>query len=103
MYVDGVMRFDITEQVQVPLKWYIRIVSALHQDLARAHFLGFVDLLTDLFDRERPSLGVFRPAVERAESTVGDAHVRVVDVAVHDVRDRVVRMFLYSDAIRLGA
>ena len=56
--------------------------------------LGLVDLGADLLVRERPAFVVLRPAVERAEAAVGDADVRVVDVAVDDVRDDVVRMLL---------
>src|SRR5437868_8979098 len=97
------VRLDVALQIQVPLERYIRIVAFLHQDLHGAQLLGFVDFLPDLLIRQRPPFDVFRAAVERAETTVRHADIRVVDVPVDDIRDRVVRMLLRSNAVRLRA
>jgi hypothetical protein len=78
-------------------------VTALHEDLHAAERLGLVDLRADLLVGERPAFRILRAAIERAEAAVGDADVRVVDVPVDDVRDRVVRMLLLANAIRRGA
>ena len=87
--VDRVVALDVPQQVEVPLERDVRIVPALHEDLHAAERLGLVDLRADLLERERPALAVLGAAVERAEAAVGDADVRVVDVAVDDVRDDV--------------
>ena len=77
-------------------------MAALHQDLHAAQRLGLVDLRADLLERQRVAFAVLRPPVERAEAAVGDADVRVVDVAVDDVRDDVVRVLRVADAVGLG-
>src|SRR5207244_13103930 len=100
--VDGMVRLDVPEQVEIPLEWDVWVVAALHQDLDGVDRLGLIDLLADVLVGESPSLGVLRPAVECAETAVGDADIRDIDVAVDDVRDRVVRMLLHAHAIRLG-
>jgi hypothetical protein len=46
---------------------------------------------------------VFRPPVEGAEAAVRDADVRVIDVPVDDVRDRVVGMLRRANAVCLEA
>jgi hypothetical protein len=75
-------------------------VAALHEDLDGAELLGLVDLGADLLVGERPALVVLGAAIERAEAAVGDADVRVVDVPVDDVGDRVVRVLFAADASR---
>ncbi len=101
--VDRMMLLDVPHQLQVPLERDVRIVPALDQDLHAAECLGLVDLRADLLVRERVALVVLRPTVERAESAVGDAHVRVVDVAVHDIRHDAVRMPCEAHTVGLGA
>ena len=85
----GMVALDVAHQVEVPLERDVRVVPALDQDLHAAERLRLVDLRADLLERERVALAVLRPPVERAEAAVGDADVRVVDVAVDDVRDDV--------------
>ena len=89
--VDRVVALDVAQQVEIPLERDVRIVPALHEDLHAAQRLRLVDLRADLLERERVPFAVLRPPVERAEAAVGDADVRVVDVAVDDVRDDVAR------------
>ena len=99
----GWLRLMYLQQVEIPLERDVRVVPALHQDLDAAQRLGFVDLGADLLERQRLAFVVLRAAVERAEAAVGDADVRVVDVAVDDVRDDAVRMLLAAHAVGLGA
>ena len=87
----GWLRLDVAQQVEIPLERDVRVVPALHQDLDAAERLGLVDLRADLLVRQRPAFAVLRPAIERAEAAVGDADVRVVDVAVDDVGDDAAR------------
>src|SRR6266511_1478456 len=64
------------------------VVPALHQDAGSADCERLLDLLEDDGLRQQIALGaVAWPAVEGTEVAVGDADVRVVDVAVDDERD----------------
>src|ERR1035437_5891088 len=99
VHVDRVVLLDVAQQVEVPLERDVRIVTALDQDLHAAERLHFVDLRADLFVAERPALVVLRTTIERAEAAAGDAHGRVVDVAVDDVRDDAVGMQLPAHAV----
>ena len=54
--------------------------------------LALVHLRADLLEAQHVAFGVLGPPVERAELAVGDADVGVIDVAVDDVGDRVLRM-----------
>ena len=64
------------------------MVPALHEDAGAADRERLLDLLVDDRLREQVALGaVSGPPVEGAEVAVGDADVRVVDVAVDDERD----------------
>ena len=101
--VNRMVRLDVAQEIQVPLERDVRIVPALNQDLHAAEGLGLVDLRADLLERERVPFAVLRSPIERAESAVGDADVRVVDVAVDDVRDDAVRMALVAHAVGLRA
>jgi hypothetical protein len=100
--VNGMIGLNVLEQVEIPLERDVRIVPALDQNLHAAHGLRLVDLLADLLERKRVPLVVFRPPIERAETAVGDADVRVVDVPVDDERDHVIRMLLSPDPIGFG-
>ena len=101
--MDRVIPLDVTQQIQIPVQRDIRIVSALDQDLHAAQRLGLLDLLPDLLERQRVPFPVLGPPRERAEAAIGHAHVRVVDVAVNDEGDRVVRVLLAPDAVGLCA
>src|SRR6476646_1434646 len=83
---------DGRERLLVPLDAELGGVPALQHDLGCAEFDGFSTSANDLVDRMRPALVVSRWAVESAELARSYADVRVVDVAVDDVRRDVVRV-----------
>jgi len=95
--------FDVPHQVQVPLERDVRVVSALNQDLNAAQRFCFVDLRADLLERKRVAFSVLGSAIECAESAIGDADIRVIDVSVDDVRDDVARVQTLANTICLGA
>lgn len=68
-------------------------MSALQENLHPADRLTLIDLLADLLEWEDVALVVLGAAIERAELTVGDADVGVIDVAVDDVGDDISRIF----------
>ena len=85
---DLVALLDRAEEVLVVVDAEVGVVSALHQDACAADRQRLLDLLEDDGLRKQVALGAIAgPAVERAEVAVGDADVRVVDVAVDDERD----------------
>ena len=86
--VDRVALLERAKEILVVVDPEIRVMPALHEHAGAADRKRLLDLLVDDGLREQVPLGaVARPAVERAEVAVGDADVRVVDVAVDDERD----------------
>src|SRR2546430_10388748 len=83
---------DGGERILVPLNAEFRGMAALQHDLGCAEFDGFSTSANNLIDGMRPALVVSRWAVESAELARSYADVRVVDVAVDDVRRDVVRV-----------
>ena len=57
------------------------------------------ELLGELVAREDVALGVSDGAIERAEAAARRADVRVVDVAVDDVRDHAVGVLALADRV----
>ena len=88
------MPLDVSQQIEIPLKRDVGVVTSLHQDLYTADRLQLVDLASDCLVREQISLGMLGTPIERAKLAVGDADVRVVDVPIDDVRDDVFGMQL---------
>src|SRR4029077_60822 len=101
--VDGVVTLDVLHQVEIPLERNVWIVSALNQDLDTAERLELIDLRTDLLEGECIAFSVLGSTRERAETAVSYTDVRVVDVAIDDVRDNVSGMLLLAHTIRFGA
>src|SRR6185437_9076806 len=97
--VNGMVRLNVLEQLEIPLEGDVRVVSPLHEDLHGTQLFRLVDFRADLLERERVAFAMLGPPIERAEAAVGDADVRVVDVPVDDVRDGVVRVLFLAHAI----
>src|SRR5262245_2333503 len=89
-----------TEEIFVPVDWQIRVVAALKKELDAADRNRLVDLLEDLVEAEHVTVSVSHRAVEGAEVTACDADVRVVDIAVDDVRDDSLGMLAGADLVR---
>jgi hypothetical protein len=86
--VDRVAGLDRTEEVLVVVDAEVRVVAALHEQPGAADSERLLDLLEDDRLRQHVALTpVAGRAVEGAEVAVGDADVRVVQVAVDDERD----------------
>ncbi len=77
------------------------MVAALHQQARAAERERLLDLLEDDRLRQEVALAlVAGPAVEGAEVAVGDADVRVVEVAVDDERDALGVVEPVADLVR---
>jgi hypothetical protein len=61
--------------------------TSLHQNAGAAQGDRFIDLFTDFVYRAHVGIGRAGPAIKRAEGADDVADVRVIDVAVDDVRD----------------
>src|SRR5678815_1229199 len=66
--------------------------TTLHQHARAAERDRLVNLLADLVERADVSIGCARATIERAERAHDVADVRVIDIAIDDVSDDVVRM-----------
>src|SRR5215218_3693986 len=82
-----IARVKLAQEVFVPLDAEVGMQPALHQHARAAERDGLVDSLANLFERLDVSVGLSRPPVEGAEGADDVADVRVVYVAVDDVRD----------------
>ena len=87
------------EQLLVVLDAVVGVVAALQHHLGGAEVDRLAAPAQDLLHRVRPALGVLGRAVEGAELARGDAHVRVVDVAVDQVGDDAVRVAPAADRV----
>src|SRR5215467_6326461 len=99
--MDLVPRLDGREEVLVVVDSEIGVMAALHEQTRAAERERLLDLLEDDRLREQVALAlVARPAVEGAEVAVGDADVRVVEIAVDDERDAFRVMEPVADLVR---
>ena len=101
--VNRVVPLDVPEQIEIPLERDVGVVTALHQNLHAADRFQLVDLAADFFVRQQVALGMFGPAIERAEFAVRDADVGVVDVSIDDVRHDAFRMQLPARVVSQAA
>ena len=84
------LRFDVREQIEIPLLRQLRMMPALHQNLRAAQRDGLLDFFVHLGKRDDVGVGVlFRP-IKRAELAIDIADVGIVDVAVNLVGDDVI-------------
>src|SRR5215510_3131031 len=77
--------------------------TSLHQHAGSTERDSLIDLRADFFHRSDVSVRRPWPAIERTESAHDVADVRVVDIAIDDVRDNVVRMTAAPNLVRRRA
>src|SRR5438445_13208482 len=93
----GESLLDATQHLLVPVNFQIGMQAALHQHACAAKFDGFANLVVDRFQIEDVPLfgfGAFQWTIERTESAVFGAEVRVINVAIDDVGDHALGMQL---------
>ena len=99
----GETLFDATQHLLVPIDLEIGVQSTLHQNSGAAKFDRLFYLVVDSVEVEDVSLfrfWSFQGPVKGAESAVFRAKVRVINVAVDDVRDHTLGVQLA--ALRVG-
>src|SRR6266404_979682 len=89
----GKVATNVLQEVQVVIDAELRMMSALHQYLDATDRHQLLDLLAHLLGREYVRIIVALLAHERAEGAIHIAYVRVVDIAVNNIRDAALRMF----------
>ena len=87
-----ILRAQGAQQIFVPLDAKVRVQSALHQHARATQRDRLVNLLANFVERAHVSIGRAGPPIERAERADNVADVRVIDVAIDDVGDDVVRV-----------
>ena len=87
-----ILRAQCAQQILVPFNAKIRMQSALHQNARAAQRNRLVNLRADFIDGADVSIRRTGPAIECAEGADNVADICVVDVAIDDVGDDVVRM-----------
>ncbi len=102
--VDLVALLDAPEEILVVVEREIGMVPALHEQAGPAERERLLDLLVDDRLREQVALApIAGAAVEGAEVAVGDADVRVVEVAVDDECDPVRVGLTAAELVRRAA
>src|ERR1700756_3096375 len=77
---------DVPQEIDVPLERQFRMMPALHQDLHSACGSELVQLLIKLLEAEHVMIFVALGSIKRAEFAVHVADVRVVNIAIDDIR-----------------
>ena len=95
-----ITRLDRAKEVLIPLERQVRVVTALQQQLHAPDRDGLVDFPKQLVKTEHVTVVGPDRAVEGAERALGDAHIRVVDIAIDDVRDQSGRVLPGPDSVR---
>src|SRR4051812_21366758 len=92
------LRFDVRQQIQIPLQRELRMMAALHQNLRAAERGGFFDLAVKFVERNDVCVRIPFDAVECAELAIHIADVRVIDIAIYDVSDDLVSAPIISSS-----
>ena len=96
--------FDVAEQILVPLDRQLGVMTTLHQGARATNRDRLFDLREDdALWKDVALARIARLAVEGAEVAVRHADVRVIDVAVDDVRNLARIRLAIADLIRGGA
>src|SRR5437016_3617390 len=95
----GILRAQSAQEIFVPFNPEVGMQSSLHQHARAAERNRLINLVANLVDGADVSVGRARPSIERAEGANHIADVRVIDVAINDVSDDVVRMITTPNLI----
>ena len=90
---------ELTEQIFVPLDPKVRMQTTLHQDTGTAEGNGLVDLFANLIEGANIRVRRPGPPVKSTEGADYVADVRIVDIAIDDVGDDVIRMLAPANLI----
>jgi hypothetical protein len=106
MKMDFEPLLNAAQHLLVPINLEIGMQASLHQHSCAAEVHGLANLVVDRIELEDVSLFRLRPfqrTVKRAEGAVFGAEVRVIDVAINDVRDHTLGMELAAKGVGFHA
>ena len=92
--------FDAGKQPFVVVDFQIRMNSSLHQDSGASERNGFFNLLMDHVVRQNIGFRIAFDAVKGAKCTELLTYVCVIDIAIDDVTDDVIRMPAPANSVR---
>jgi len=96
-WILGVKR---SKEVLIPFDIEVRMQTTLHQHACTAELDRLIDPFADLLDRMDVRIRLSRTPIERAKRANYIANVRVINIAVDDVRDDIGRVVLHPDLVR---
>ena len=92
MTVDLEPLFNSREQALIIVDLQVRMNTALHENSRPAQRQRFLDFLIDHVIRQNIRLWIAFDSIERAERTELFAHIRVVNIAIDDIADDIIRV-----------
>src|SRR5215831_1991849 len=99
MAVDLKSLLDSGEEALIIVDLQVRMNTALHENSRPAQHQRFLDFLIDHMIRQNIRLWIALDSIERAERTELFAHIRVVDIAIDDVADDIIRVNALADSV----
>src|SRR6185437_13181007 len=90
---------DGAEKIFVPFDLEIGMQSALKKHASAAEIDRFLNLAEDRFARKNVAFLVAERTIEGAEAAILRAEIRVVDIAVNDVRDDTIGVVLAANGV----
>ena len=102
MTVNRKLLFNASKQPLVIIDLQIRMNSTLHQDPGAAKRDGLFNLLVDNVLRQNIGFRITFDAVKRAKRAELLTYICVVDIAIDDVADDVIRMPPLAIAVGTG-
>src|SRR5262245_60744065 len=102
MTVDSEPLFNSREETLIIVDLQIGVNAALHEYSSPSERKRLLDLFVDNVIGKDVGLRVTFNSIERTECTEFFANIRVINVAIYDVADHIVRMKALTDPIRTG-
>src|SRR5689334_20735239 len=99
MAMDLKSLLDSGEETLIIVDLQVRMNTALHENSRPAQRQRFFDFLIDHVIRQNIRLWITLNSIERAESAELFAHIRVVNIAIDDVADDIIRVYALADSI----
>src|SRR4029453_12711292 len=99
MAVDLKSLLDSGKEALIIVDLQVRMNTALHENSRPAQHQRFFDFFIDHVIRQNIRLWIALDSIERAERAELFAHIRVVNIAIDDIADDIVRVNALPDSI----
>jgi hypothetical protein len=98
--MDGVIRFNPTEKIFVPVEFEFWVQTSLHQNQLTAKIECFLYFSSEFFAFHNVSIRIPTVAVKSTEIAVNITPIGIVDISVNNVSDIAFGVFPLPDDIR---